>query len=116
MALNGLKKELNKMEKTEIIKLISELYKKVPEAKNYLDIYATGEIKELVEKYKKQIEKYIYPNRRNMDLRETEARKIIRTVRKMKITELNVELELQLQLLLPHLHLIERVACVSQHC
>jgi len=29
-----------------------------------------------------------------MDLRETEARKIIRTVRKMKITELNVELEL----------------------
>ncbi len=94
MALNGLKKELNKMEKAEIIKLISELYKKVPGAKNYLDIYATGEIKELVEKYKKQIEKYIYPNGRNMDLRETEARKIIRTVRKMKITELNVELEL----------------------
>ena len=94
MALNGLKKELNKMEKTEIIKLISELYKKVPEAKNYLDIYATGETKELAKKYKKQIEKYIYPNGRNMDLRETEARKIIRTVRKMKITELNVELEL----------------------
>ena len=82
------------MEKAEIIKLISELYKKVPEAKNYLDIFSTGETKELVEKYKKAIEKYIYPNGRNMDLRETEARKIIRTVRKMKITELNVELEL----------------------
>lgn len=94
MALNGLKKELNKMGESEIIKLISDLYKKVPEAKNYLDIFATGETKELVEKYKKQIEKYIYPNGRNMDLRETEARKIIRTVRKMKITELNVELEL----------------------
>jgi len=39
MALNGLKRELTKMEKTEIIKLISELYKKVPEAKNYLDIF-----------------------------------------------------------------------------
>ena len=94
MALNGLKRELTKMEKTEIIKLISELYKKVPEAKNYLDIFATGDIKELTEKYKKQIQKYIYPNGRNMDLRETEARKIIRTVRKMKITELNVKLEL----------------------
>ena len=94
MALNGLKKELNKMEKTEIIKLISELYKKVPGAKNYLDIYITGETKELAEKYKKQIEKYIYPNGRNMNLREIEARKIIRTVRKMKITELNIELEL----------------------
>ena len=94
MALNELKRELNKMEKTEIIKLISELYKKVPEAKNYLDIFSTRETKELAEKYKKEIEKYIYPNGRNMDLRETEARKIIRTVRKMKITELNVELEL----------------------
>ena len=94
MALNGLKKELNKMEKTEIIKLISELYKKVPGAKNYLDIYTTRETKELAEKYKKQIEKYIYPNGRNMNLREIEARKIIRTVRKMKITELNIELEL----------------------
>ena len=29
-----------------------------------------------------------------MDLRETEARKIILTVRKMNITELNIELEL----------------------
>ena len=29
-----------------------------------------------------------------MNLRETEARKIIRTVRKMKIKELNIELEL----------------------
>jgi hypothetical protein len=94
MALSELKRELNKREKTEIIKLISDLYKKVPEAKNYLDIITTGETKELAEKYKKQIEKYIYPNGKNMDLRETEARKIIRTVRKMKITELNVELEL----------------------
>jgi Zn-dependent M16 (insulinase) family peptidase len=94
MALKELKKELNQMDKTEIIKLISEMYKKIPDAKNYLDIFATGEIKQLTEKYKKEIEKYIYPNGRNMDLRETEARKIIRTVRKMKITELNVELEL----------------------
>ena len=82
------------MDKSEIIKLISEMYKKIPDAKNYLDVFTTGEIKQLAEKYKKEIEKYIYPSGRNMVMRETEARKIIRTMRKMKITELNVELEL----------------------
>ena len=94
MAFREVKKELNGMDKTEIVKLISEMYKKIPAAKTYLDIFATGEIKQLVEKYKKDIERYIYPSGRNMQLRETEARKIIRTVQKMKITELNVELEL----------------------
>ena len=94
MALRELNKELKQMDKTEIIKLILEMYKKIPEAKNYLDIFTTGDIQKLTEKYKKEIERYIYPNGRNMDLRETEARKIIRTVRKMNITELNIELEL----------------------
>ena len=94
MALRELKKELNQMKKTEIIKLILEMYKKIPDAKNYLNIFTTGDIEQLTEKYKKEIERYIYPNGRNMDLRETEARKIIRTVRKMNITELNIELEL----------------------
>lgn len=94
MALRELKKELNQMEKTEIIKLISEMYKKIPDAKNYLDIFTTGDIKKLAEKYKKQVEKYIYPNGRNMVLRETEARKIIHSVRKMNIIALNIELEL----------------------
>ena len=94
MAFKEVKKELIGMDKSEIIKLISEMYKKIPEAKTYLDIIATGEITELVEKYKKEIEKYIYPSGRAMQLRETQARKIIRTVQKMKITELNVELEL----------------------
>lgn len=94
MALRELKKELNRMDKTEIIKLILEMYKKLPDTKNYLDIFSTGDIKNLTEKYKKEIEKYIYPSGRNMHLREVEARKIIRTIRKMKITELNIELEL----------------------
>ncbi len=94
MALKEVKKELNQMEKTEIIKLISEMYKKIPMAKSYLDVFASGEIKKLAENYKKEIGKYVYPNGRNMILRETEARKIIRNVGKMKIKELNVELEL----------------------
>lgn len=89
MALRELKKELNQMDKTEIIKLIIEMYKKIPDAKNYLNIFATGDIEQLAEKYKKEIERYIYPNGSYMDLRKTQDQKI-----KMNITELNVKLEL----------------------
>lgn len=80
MTLRDLKKELNEMNKTEIINLILEMYKKIPDAKNYLEIFATGDIKLLSEKYKKEIERYIFPFGRAMILRETEARKLIRQV------------------------------------
>lgn len=94
MALREVKKELNAMEKAEIIKLVSEMYKNIPDLKVYLDIFATGEIEESAAKYKKQIEKFVYPSGRNGILREAEARKLIRSVEKMKITRLNVELQL----------------------
>ena len=94
MALRELKNELNQMDKTEIIKLILEIYKKIPDAKNYFDIFSTGDIDKQIEKYKSEIEKYIYPKGSSLDMHEAEARKIIRTVRKMNITELNIELEL----------------------
>lgn len=94
MGLREVKTQLDTLDKTEIIKLISEMYKKVPAAKSYLDIYATGDINELAEKYKKEIEKYVYPSGNNLVLKESEARKLIRTVRKMKVVELNIELEL----------------------
>ncbi len=94
MGLKEVKSKLNSLEKTEMIKLISEMYKNLPMAKNYLDIYATGNIQELVEKYKKQIEKYIYPTGNNIVLKDSEARKLINSVRKMKVIELNIELEL----------------------
>ena len=94
MGIREVKTRLNNLDKTEIIKLISEMYKKVPAAKNFLDIYATGDISELAEKYKKEIERYVYPSGNNLVLKEAEARKLIRTVRKMKVIELNIELEL----------------------
>ena len=94
MGLREVKKELTNMDKSEIIKLISEMYKKIPSVKSYLDVFATGEIENLVIKYKKEIERYVYPSGKNMVLRESEARKLIRTIRKMKIVELNIELEL----------------------
>ena len=94
MGLRELKARLNKLDKSDIIKLVSEMYKKIPSAKDYLDIYATGDFKDLTEKHKKEIEKYIYPTGKNMVLREAEARKLIREVRKFKVIELNIELEL----------------------
>ncbi|MBI9059100.1 MAG: hypothetical protein JEZ01_15155 [Labilibaculum sp.] len=94
MGLREVKTRLNNLEKTEILKLISEMYKKVPAAKDFLDIYATGDIDELVEKYKKAIEKYVYPSGNNLVLKESEARKLIRKVRKMNVIELNIEIEL----------------------
>ena len=38
MALRELKKELNQMDKTEIIKLILEMYKKIPNANGYFGV------------------------------------------------------------------------------
>lgn len=94
MGLREVKTKVNDMTKPEIIKLISEMYKSIPQAKNYLDIYISGDIKNLIVKYKKQIEKYVYPSTNNLVLREAEARKLIRTVKKMKVSEINIELEL----------------------
>lgn len=94
MALREVKKKLTGMEKIEIIQLITVMYKKIPSVKTYLDIFATGEVNQIAEKYKKDIERYVYPSGANMVLRESEAIKLIRTVQKMGIIQLNVELEL----------------------
>ncbi len=94
MGIRELRKALDDIDKKEIIQLVVDMYKGVPDAKNYLDIFVTGDVNTLVEKYKYEIERYVYPFGRDMILREREARKLIRKVRKMNITELNIELEL----------------------
>jgi len=94
MGLRELKTELNKMEKTEIIKMVSELYKKVPMAKNYLDVFTNGEVDDLIKKYQREIEKLVYPLSINATFKDAEARKLIKTIRKMQIAELTVALEL----------------------
>ncbi len=48
----------------------------------------------MIFKYKKEIEKYVYPSGNNLVLKESEARKLIKTIRKMKVVELDIELEL----------------------
>ncbi len=94
MGVKKLQDSLSKMDKTEIIKLLCELYKGVPEAQTYLDIFVTGNIEELIEKYKKEITNYVCPSGIAMIDRDADARKLIRKVRKMKLLVLNIELEL----------------------
>ncbi len=94
MGIRELRKALRDIDKKEIIQLVVDMYKGVPDAKNYLDIFVTGDVDTLIEKYKYEIERYVYPFGRDLVLREREARKLIRKVRKMNITELNIELEL----------------------
>lgn len=93
MSLSSVKKELLKMEKNEIIKLVSTMYTKLPDVKMYLDIYTTGNFKGLLTKYKKDIEKYVYPNNDGL-LRNAVARKLIAKVERINIPELTLELEL----------------------
>jgi Zn-dependent M16 (insulinase) family peptidase len=81
MGLREVNQELKKMDKTEIMKLISEMYKKIPRVKEFLDVFATGDIKQIAEKYKSQIEKFVYPHGNEMVLREKEARKLIQNIR-----------------------------------
>lgn len=95
MGLKELKEQLIQQDQKQLIKLLSELYKNVPAAKDYLDIYATGDVQLLIEKQKTEIEKYVYPRGRNMVTNEKEARKLIRTLQKMKIPELTIELNLR---------------------
>ena len=94
MSLIKLKKEHKQMSKDEIIDLISDFYKKVPSAKDFFDVFTSGNIKKLIEKHKKEIERLVYPKGVNFNSKEAEARKLIRNIRKMKLDELSIALEL----------------------
>lgn len=94
MGLRELKLQLIKQDQDQLIKLVIELYKNIPAAKDYLDIYTTGDVQSLIQKKKTEIEKYVYPKGRNMTTNEKEARKLIRTLQKMKIPELTIALNL----------------------
>lgn len=93
MPLRTLKSHLAQMDKSDIIKLISEMYKKVPAAKDYLDLIAGVDVDNLVDKYKKKIERFVLPTSSGV-MRASEARRLIREASKMRIPELNAELEL----------------------
>lgn len=94
MSIAKLKKDLKQQSKDEIIDLVLDLYKKIPSAKDFLDVYTSYDTQKLIEKYKKEIERLVYSRGINFNSKEVEARKLIRTIRKMKIDEVTIASEL----------------------
>ena len=63
MGLREIKKELKKLDKKELINLISELYKKDKSTKEFLDFYVEPNQKEVFFKYKDIVFEVFYPVR-----------------------------------------------------
>lgn len=55
MGLREVKSELNKVNKEELIKHISELYKNYKPVKEYFDFYINPDEKQLLKQYKEKI-------------------------------------------------------------
>jgi hypothetical protein len=62
MALIQLTAALDPLVKDEI-KIVAEIYKTVPEVKEYLDIFVTAGFKIIFNKYSKEIERCLDPRR-----------------------------------------------------
>lgn len=63
MGLREVKSELNKLDKKELIKHISELYKKYKPIKEYFDFYVNPDEKKLLEQYKEKVTEGFFPKR-----------------------------------------------------
>ncbi len=71
MGLNEVKKELNRLSKEKLIKLIADLYKKNKSVKEYLDFYSNPDEKEQIKKYRDKVFEAFYPTRGSkLDLRK----------------------------------------------
>ncbi|WP_066630983.1 DUF6155 family protein [Labilibacter marinus] len=63
MGLREVKSELNKLDKADLIKHISELYKIYKPVKEYFDFYVNPKEEEILEKYKEKVREGFYPKR-----------------------------------------------------
>jgi hypothetical protein len=63
MVATDIKKELNKLDKDKIVKLIIELYKKNKSVKDFFDFYVDPNEKALLEKYKAKVFEAFYPKK-----------------------------------------------------
>lgn len=65
LKITELKKELKQMENKELIGVISELYKKIPDVQHYLSTRFIGEdaVQSLYESAKKKIKDEFFPDR-----------------------------------------------------
>jgi hypothetical protein len=82
MGLTEVKNELKKLDKKELINLISDLYKKNKSVKEFLDFYANPNERVLHEKYKDKIFESFYPLRGDK-LKLKEAKQAISDFKKI---------------------------------
>ena len=63
MGISEIKKELSKLEKAQLIDLISDLYKKDISVKEYFKFYLKPDEKNLLEEYKDKVREGFFPKR-----------------------------------------------------
>jgi len=82
VGLREVKSELNKLDKEELIKHISELYKKYKPVKEYFDFYINPDEKKLLEQYKEKVTEGFFP-KRGYQLKLSISRKAINDFKKL---------------------------------
>lgn len=91
MAFSKVKKELESLNKAQIITLIGELYKNNKANKDFLDHFANPDEKALLETFTIRIREIFFPSRGKIDLRK--GRKALAEFKKLGTSaEKNVEL------------------------
>lgn len=85
MGLRDVKKELNDLEKEELIFHISELYKKYKDVKEYFDFFANPDEDEILVKFKARVYEGFYPTR-GWRLKLAKSRKAINEFKKLGIS------------------------------
>ena len=82
MGFLEVKKELQKLDSKELIKHISELYKKFPAVKEYFDFFISTNEEELLDRYKSKVREGIFP-KRGYELKLSISRKAINDFKKL---------------------------------
>ena len=81
------------MSHDEIIDFITDLYKRMPNVKEYLDLAYTNEYDKFIEKNRKKIERYLYPSGSKRMISYKEALQLILEINRMDIPEVSYQLE-----------------------
>ena len=93
MSIRKIKTELKKHSQSELIDLVHDLYKKIPQVETYLNAAYTNDYDKIIEEKRKKIERFIYPSGREMKIKDKEARNLIKEINRLEIPEITCELE-----------------------
>lgn len=81
------------MSHDEMISFITDLYKRMPNVKTYLDLVYSNKYDNFIEKNRKKIERCLCPTGREMIIRDKEDRDLIMEINRMDIPEVSFQLE-----------------------